>query len=104
MTGSKPTLIITRRRLAEVNAALAGITLVAPFARFKASMAMSNEGRVPSLPRGRWYFSVMIEILDIWGKSGVARGRWGIRSLIETSVHLFVARLGQTDPSGEGNY
>jgi len=57
-----------RRRLAEVNAALAGITLAASLTRFKALMAVSNEERAPSLPCGRWDLSVMIEILDSWGK------------------------------------
>jgi len=46
------TLIIVRRIPAEVNAVLAGVTLVVSFARFKASMAMFSEERTPSLPCG----------------------------------------------------
>jgi hypothetical protein len=40
------------RTLAEVNAVLAGVTLVTSFARFKASMAMSSEERTSSRLRG----------------------------------------------------
>jgi hypothetical protein len=58
-----------RRRLAEVNATLAGITLVASFARFKASMARSNEERAPSLLCGRWDLLAMVEIQDSWEKA-----------------------------------
>jgi len=54
MNRKEPTLIIVRRTLAEVNAALAGVTFVATFARFKVSIAISNGERIPSFPCGRW--------------------------------------------------
>ena len=67
MDRRKPTLIIVRRTLAEVNAALAGVTLVASFARFKVSMAVSNGGRAPSLPCGRWDLPAMVEVAQCEG-------------------------------------
>jgi len=48
----KRTLIIVRRILTEPKTALAGVTLAASFARFRASMATFNEEMVPSRPFG----------------------------------------------------
>jgi hypothetical protein len=62
-TERKPTLIIVRRILAEVNAALAGVTLVAPFARFKAPMATFSDERAPSRPLGLWDLSAVVEAM-----------------------------------------
>jgi hypothetical protein len=58
--------MIVRRTVAEVNAVLAGVTLVASFAIFKASIAIFNgsEERTPSRPFGRWVFVVMVETGD----------------------------------------
>ena len=46
---------------AEVDVASAGVTLVASFARFKASMVLFSDERTPSRPFGRWDFSAMVE-------------------------------------------
>ena len=60
-TGRKPTLIIVRRIPAEVNAALAGVTFVASFTRFKTQMAMFSEEGTPSPPLDPWVSSAMVE-------------------------------------------
>jgi len=49
---------MVRRTPAEVNAAFAGVTLVAPFARFKAPMAMFSEERASCCP---WVPVAMVE-------------------------------------------
>ena len=59
-----------------VNAALAGTTLVASFARFKASMAMPNEKSVLPLPCGRLDLFAMLEIRDSYEKAVQAAGCW----------------------------
>jgi hypothetical protein len=49
-TGTKPTLIATRRMLAETNAFLAGFVFVVSPAEFRLLIAAFNEGRVSSPP------------------------------------------------------
>jgi len=59
-------LIRVRRTLAEVNAVLAGVTPVASFARFKASMAVFSEERVSFCP---WVSVAMVKIQDCCEKA-----------------------------------
>ena len=59
--GRKLTRMVVRRTLAEVNTVLAGITVVACFARSSPPMAAFNEERTPFLPFSRWDLSVMVE-------------------------------------------
>ena len=72
-----------------MNVALAGVTLVASFARFKAPMATVSDERTPSCPFGRWDLSAMVE---------ATRKRCGVQAvrkdprLIETSVRFVIAR------------
>jgi len=54
-------LIKVRRTLAEVYAVLAGVTPVASFARFKASMAVFSEESVSFCP---WVSVAMVKIQD----------------------------------------
>jgi hypothetical protein len=56
--------MIVRRTLAEVNAVLAGATLVASFARFKASMAMVSGERTSFCPGGGWVLVAMVKMQD----------------------------------------
>jgi len=79
------------RTPAEVNAALAGATLVAPFARFKVSTAVFSEERSSCCP---WVLAAM---------SGVQVVRKSPR-LIETGVWPDIARLVQSSPFGEEDY
>ena len=79
---------MVRRTPAEVNAALAGATLVAPFARFKVPAAMFSEERASCCP---WVSVAM---------SGVQVVRKSPR-LIETSVCPDIARPVQSGPFGE---
>ena len=53
--------MVVRRTLAEVNTVLAGITVVACFARSSPPMAAFSEERTPFLPFSRWDLSVMVE-------------------------------------------
>ena len=82
---------MVRRTPAEVNAALAGATLVAPFARFKVPTAMLSEERSSRCP----WVSVAMSSVQVVRKSP---------RLIETSVRSDIARLVQPDPFGEENY
>ena len=52
---------MVRRMATEPKAALAGVMLETSFARFSASMAMSNEDRKPSGPFGCWDLVAMVE-------------------------------------------
>jgi len=61
--------MMVRRTPAEVNAALTDITLVASFARFKASMAVFSEERISFCPFGRLVLVAMVEIKDSWEKA-----------------------------------
>ena len=77
--------------------ALAGVTLVASFARFKAPMAMFSEVVTSSRPFCRWDLSAMVE---------ATRKRCGAQAMrkdprlieLETSVHFVIARLVHSDP------
>ena len=82
---------MVRRTPAEVNAALAGATLVVPFARFKVPMAVFSEEKVSRCP----CVSVAMSDVQVVRKSPC---------LIETSVCPDIARLVQPDPFGEENY
>ena len=53
--------MVVRRILAEVNAALAGIVLVASFAQSKASRAMLSDKMTPSRSLCGWDLSAMVE-------------------------------------------
>jgi len=89
---------MVRRTLAEVSAALAGATLVAPFARLKVPMAMFSEERASCCP---WVLVAMVE---------TPRKRCGVQAvrksprLIEKIVCPDIARLVQSDPFCEGDY
>lgn len=48
------------------KAVFAGVTLEAPFARFKAWMAAFNADRMPSRPFGGWEFASMVEGRGNW--------------------------------------
>jgi len=85
-----------------VNAALAGVTLVASFARFKAPMYMFSEERASSRPFGPRDLSTIVETTKKW--CDVQAARKSLLRLIETSVHLDIERLVQSDPFGKGNY
>ena len=74
-----------------MNAALAGATLVAPFAWFKVPMAVFSEEKVSRCP----WVSVAMSDVQVVRKSP---------RLIETSVCPDIARLVQPDPFGEENY
>jgi len=89
---------MVRRTPAEVNAALAGVTLVAPFARFKVPMAMFSEESASCCP---WVSVAMVETTR--KRCGVQAVRKSPR-LIETGVHLDIARLVQPGPFGEEDY
>ena len=84
-----------------MNVALAGITLVASFARFKAPMAMFSEVVTSSRSFCRWDLSVMVD---------ATRKRCDVRAvrknprLIEMSVRFVIACLVQSDPFDEVNY
>ena len=54
MNRGRPTLIIVRRSLAELNALFVGAMVEASLARFMASMAAFNRERALSRSFGRW--------------------------------------------------
>jgi len=89
---------MVRRASAEVNAALAGATLVAPFTRFKVPMAMFSEESASCCP---WASVAMVETTR--KRCGVQAVRKSPR-LIETGVRLDIARLVQSGPFGEEDY
>ena len=62
----KHTLIIVRIMLTEPKTPLAGVMLVASFARFMASMAVFNVERVPSRRFGRCGFPLIVETQGSW--------------------------------------
>jgi len=57
----KPTLIVVRRALAEVNAVLADATPVASFARFKALIVVFSDERTSFRP---WVSVAMVKVQD----------------------------------------
>lgn len=84
-----------------MNAALAGVTLVASFARLKAPMDIFSEERVSSCPFGPRDLSTIVGTTRKWRDVQTARKS---PRLIETGVHLDIERLVQSDPSGKENY
>jgi len=54
-------LTIVRILLTDPKTALAGVMVETAFARFMASMAISNEEMVPSRPFGRWGLASIVE-------------------------------------------
>ena len=72
-TRRKLTLITVRITLTVPKTALAGVTLDASFARFKASMATFNAEMVPSHSLGRWDPAFMVETRGS-GERTVQRG------------------------------
>jgi len=52
---------MVRRMATDPKTALAGVMLESSLARFRPSMATSNEERIPSRPLRRWDLSVMVE-------------------------------------------
>ena len=63
-TRRKLTLIVERIVLTEPKTILAGAIAEAPFARFKASMAVFNSETASSRSLGRWDPTSMVEIRD----------------------------------------
>ena len=84
-----------------MNVALAGVTLVASFARFKAPMAMFSEVVTSSRSFCRWDLSVMVDATRNWCDVRAVRKN---PRLIEVSVRFVIARLVQSDPFDEVNY
>ena len=52
---------MVRRRLVDLNASLAGFTLVVSLARSRVSIAPFSEGRAPSGPFGSWDLVFIVE-------------------------------------------
>ena len=89
--------MVISRTVVEPNAAFAGMTLEASFARLRALIATFSEESVPSCLSGRWDPVAMVENQGDCEKAARRADRGRVRTLIKTSVHPVIARPALAD-------